>query len=511
LVAIVDFWSQLVLEPIRAEVQSVIERKFGKTDFRKDQDNGVAAMREFQLRCLNKEIIKRNGKTLHLNPKDLYFYDMSSWTDRFHRDLQKVVMRQLFGPRLAEAWAQLTVHCDWYLPSSNRTVKYGQGQGMGTNGSFDIATLADHLFINFIIDRKMSISGLFPDNTCYGKVGDDLWIYDPDRIIPSYYKQINLPINMTKSKEFVNGHSIAEFCARTFFDGTDVSRISPGVISKSKDFRYIPLLLGICSSRGIQLDASSFKRLNNNIKSSEESYFDKLQDWLASYLVISKWEPSSQWESLDEAYLEEGNWLKGELVKRVCTDAKLQCRILIAHSIVTILDSKEDIEDKLFDLVDAMDEFSDDITSICNPEANLFDPDNPYYAIANDATPGDVLFPKQVIVFGRYVDQRIAIQEEFVELNEGLYNYNDPKDIYNYAIAISKLAQRSCYDQGNINYNTKRVYNTQFAIVNTLNRLTEDYTVLTGCKPEQLRSLWQDLPYDKIADEWDGYLPILDT
>jgi hypothetical protein len=265
----------------------------------------------------------------------------------------------------------------------------------------------------------------------------------------------------------------------------------------------------VCSSRGIQLDASSFQTLDNIAKKDGISYFEKLQDWLASYLIISKWEPSSQWESLDEAYLEEGNWLKGEFVKRILSDTKLQCRILMAHSIVTIFKSREDLEDKLFDLVDAMDNYSDDIIYLCNEGANLFDPNNPEYIIALEATKENVLTPKQVIVFGRYVDQRVSIQEEFIELNFELSNSKDPKDIYNYAVAISKLAQKSCYDQGNINYDSDRVYGTQFAIVNTLERLAEDYTILTGCKPEQIRSLWQDLPYDELAEEWNGFLPEL--
>jgi hypothetical protein len=511
MVAIVDFWSQLILEPIRSYVQSVIELKFGKTDFRKDQDLGVARMVEFQQRCLDGDVITNNGKTIKLDPKDLYFYDISSWTDRFHRDLQKVVMRKLFSPRLAEAWGQLTVHCNWYYPKLDLTLKYGQGQGMGTNGSFDIATLTDHLFINYIIDKKTSISGIFPNNQCYGKVGDDLWIYDPERQIPKYYEMINLPINLSKSKEFVNGNSIAEFCARTFLNATDVSRISPGVISKSKDFRYIPLLLGICSSRGIQLDATSFESLSRMTKEDKVSYLDKLQDWLISYLLIAQYEPSSQWQSLDMDYLTAGNWVKGELITQFFQDPKLRCRLLIAYSIVTILENKEDIQDKLFDLVDAMDDYSDEIIDLCNPDTNLFDVSNPYYATALEACGGEILTPRQIIVFGRYVDQRIAIQDKIVDLTLELQFIKDPMDIYKYSKEISILAHKSCYDGGNINYNVDRVIGTQYKIVKVLKAMDEDYTILSGLSREQLRSLWQDLPYDELAEKWEGFMPTLST
>jgi hypothetical protein len=94
MVAIVDFWSQLVLEPFRSIVQSTIETKFSNTDFRKDQNLGVTKMKEFTQRCLDGEIIMRNGKTITLDIKYLKCYDISSWTDRFHRDLQKVVVKK---------------------------------------------------------------------------------------------------------------------------------------------------------------------------------------------------------------------------------------------------------------------------------------------------------------------------------------------------------------------------------------------------------------------------------
>jgi hypothetical protein len=225
--------------------------------------------------------------------------------------------------------------------------------------------------------------------------------------------------------------------------------------------------------------------------------------------LIAKYEPSSNWQALDETYLERGNWLTGELSKRVISDTKLQTRILIAHSIVTIMNEFADIDDKLFDLLGAMDVFTAKVTKLVNEGANLFDPDNPWYDIALTCTKGEVLLPKQVIVFGRYVDQRLAIQVDLGKINNEMLECKDPMGFYNYAKAIAKIAHRSCYDQGNINYNVDRVYGTQFKIVNTLARMTEDYTVLTGLKPAQYRAILTCTQYDEIAQEWEGYLPVL--
>lgn len=91
IVAIVDFWSQLILEPIRAHVQFVIGRLYSLTDFRLDQNKGVSSMVDFQNQCL---LGKSYDNSTTLDVKHLKFYDITSWTDRFHRDLQKIVMKK---------------------------------------------------------------------------------------------------------------------------------------------------------------------------------------------------------------------------------------------------------------------------------------------------------------------------------------------------------------------------------------------------------------------------------
>jgi predicted nucleic-acid-binding Zn-ribbon protein len=419
------------------------------------------------------------------------------------------VVANLFSKRLAEAWGQLVVHCDWYYPKLGCTIKYGQGQGMGTNGSFDVATLTDHLFINYVIDKQTSWAGVFPNNQCYGKVGDDLWIYDPEDQIRIFYEKINLPINYSKSKEYVDGNSVTEFCARTFLNGDDVSRISPNIISHSKDFRYIPTLLGLCSSRGIQLDASSFKTLNNTVKGTEVTYLTKLQDWIVGLLIIGQYEHSPYFSELTIDYLADGNWLTGDLVKDLLQDAKLLCRLMVAYAVDTILENKEAVEDKIFEIVDAMDDHGDEITQLVEPDSNLFDPGNPKFALMTKALGSDVITPKQIIVFGRYKDQKLSLNNDLIEANEEAYNSGDPKDILNYSRQLAKIAHKSCYDCGNIRYDTDRVISTQYRISKILERMDKDYTILSVKQPDQLRSLWQDLPYDTIAEKFPGYLPTL--
>jgi hypothetical protein len=91
-VAIVDFWSQLVLEPFRSHVQFVIEKVFGNADYRLNQDEGVAHMTDFQQRCLDNEIVTFRGKTLKLDAKHLKFYDIKSWTDSFTEIFKRLLL-----------------------------------------------------------------------------------------------------------------------------------------------------------------------------------------------------------------------------------------------------------------------------------------------------------------------------------------------------------------------------------------------------------------------------------
>jgi hypothetical protein len=413
-------------------------------------------------------------------------------------------MKHLFSSRLAESWSQLVVHCDWYVPSLDSTIKYGQGQGIGTNGSFDIATLTDHLFINFIYDEHSSIKGIFDDNICYGKVGDDLWIYDPDQAIGDFYRKINLPINAMKSKEYGTLGSVAEFCSRTFLNGVDSSRISPKIINKSKDFRYIPMLLNLAASRGIQLTQSSFQSIQRKLKGSDETYFDKLQDWILSYLVLGT-EQGSVFEHLTLEFLLKGQWLK-DSTKEVLSEPTNMIRLTIAHSIMSIIESDRKIKILVSETLQAKGDLDyDEIKSI--KDSNLFDLEDPGQEAAKRfCCVEDLLEPKQIVVLGRWIDQSRLTSEDLVKASdlEG-ENY---EDILTFARSLSKIASRSCYDQGILRYDKERVYNTQFKIVRTIERLSPDFTVLCLASSEDRDLINSIMSYEELPVEWvRNYLP----
>jgi len=355
---------------------------------------------------------------------------------------------------------------------------------MGTNGSFDIATLTDHLFINFIYDRHSTIKGNFEGNRCYGKVGDDLWIYDPDRIFERFYGEINLPINLAKSKEFGKLGSLGEFCSRTYLNGIDCSRISPKIVNKSADYRYIPMLLGLCSSRGIQLDSSSFPFLSTIAKGSSETYFKSLQDWIISYLTLGR-HSRGNFVSLDREYLVKGNWLTPESIAFL-DNADNLTKLSIAHSIVSIVKSDKELKALVSETLKAKSLDFDEFKPLQRKGANLWNLSDPAQLSAkNMVKTEEILTPKQIVVMARYLAQNRLVTEGIGDVYSG--EFLESEDILKFSSELSNIVARSCYDQGILSYDRSRVYSTQFKIVATMKRLSSDLSVLTLASSDEVQ------------------------
>lgn len=502
-VAIPDFWTQLVLEPIRVHVQRVTESLFRKSDFRLDQEAGVASVVSLQELCMNREVI--NG--VQFSIENLGFLDASSWTDRFHRDLQKIVMKELFSPSIAESWAQLVVHCDWYAPTLGRTIKYGQGQGMGTNGSFDVAVLTDHLLINMIYDEDPNL-GYINNHVrpLYAKVGDDLACYNYQSLL-KVYDQINLDINLSKSKVACNLGSVAEFCSRTFINGKDVSRISPNIISKSKDFKYLPSLISLCHTRDITLTRSLFPYLDRKA-SDGETYLEKLQPYLLGLFTLSQVEKSNYVASFNIQEMVDAGWMINDRYVNICHDPQAVARLLLSHSIVKMGETTADLQDKIFELVDGMEFYGDEIIDLLKKDFDWYnmDSEGAQFLLMNPFHGQTVLYPTQLVTLLRYRNQHTLLRSRldyYLDLTP-----ESPEEVLQMVKEISRIVHRSCYDGGSLNYDIPKMYRIQFGIVKTLDKLSEDFKTLT-VEPELLRNVLTYVNYDLISEKWPEYVPQL--
>eukprot|EP01083_Nonionella_stella_P065087 170254_1 len=153
-IAICDLITQSILTPVERVVVNVTEQYFSKQCCYSSHSQGW-------------ESIQAQPEEVR---KTLVSLDASAWTDNLPASLQHIVMKALFGQRIADAWYALAVKCPWFVSPNTRPIYYGKGQGMGTKGSFAIAQLTDLLFIEF------SLAELYPEssNTYFMKVGDDL-------------------------------------------------------------------------------------------------------------------------------------------------------------------------------------------------------------------------------------------------------------------------------------------------------------------------------------------------
>jgi hypothetical protein len=476
-------------------------------------------MIEVQGMCVNKE----EYCGVKLDVGQFKCYDISAWTDRFHHDLQKVVMGEIFSKGVAEVWGQLTVHCTWYISNTGAHIKYGQGQGMGTNGSFDIATLTDHLFIHFMYEREGKKNGNIPNfSPLYGKVGDDLWIYDIHNSYQEYCEKINLPINISKSKTVCKLGSVAEFCSRTAINGVDVSRVSPKVINRSSDFRSVPQLLSVCLERGLILKPSSFPSLNNIVKNGNETYFDKIQPWMVGAAVCNlASKEGSPYNSLTPKFMIDNGWLVDEDLKKIVSEPENLTRILISQTILSILDSCKDIEaltssfrktENKMQRVNSLygsNLFCVNEETVTMVRINVCFPD-PHGQASTEEKPlaNDILLPWEIIPIIRLKTLMKALTEDLLEAHsiEG----DKIMDIHDFAVLLNRIARRVDFDGTNINYDSKRTYSRCFKIVKLLERINPPFNYLVLDDSRQRDLINSILSYEELPVEWvKEYLPLL--
>jgi hypothetical protein len=229
-IAIVDVWTQMVLEPFEEYLKQQMLRQFPTASAYLSHSGGFNKLKN----------------TLR---DDYVSIDASQWTDNFPSHIQYLTVKKLLGQEYATAWQALAIKCKWNVGNSDHTIKYGKGQGMGTKGSFMAASYSDHDVIEFTYFRH------YGKILEYQKVGDDLVAQDPNNIFVEMYNSIGVPINVSKSKKLTPRGHFLEFVSRNLWDGMDYSILSPRVLTKALKQPYVyPVLVSHLAER-IRLDA----------------------------------------------------------------------------------------------------------------------------------------------------------------------------------------------------------------------------------------------------------------
>lgn len=290
-VAICDFWTQTLLSPLENDLNdNYLIKNFENSSAFKSHSGGF------------NKAFKEHG----IGWKSV---DATAWTDNFPSRLQYLVLKELYGAEYAHNWQQLVVQCAWEVPTNKKgktqTVKYSKGQGMGTKGSFAIASLTDHYFIEYVLTKHYN--EVYP----YQKVGDDLLVYDPKNYIMEYYSKIGVPVNPHKSKDCVKDNMTIEFVSRLARNGFDVSPISSRLVSRVKSQPLIfPVLIGHLNERGALPSNSVIENMDIFVTPSEVNRLNKL---VSTFIILYSKSPFG--DSLDVEGLK--TLTEGEFTKLV--------------------------------------------------------------------------------------------------------------------------------------------------------------------------------------------------
>lgn len=232
-IAICDFWTQSLLSQLEKVEETHMNQKFGEFSSYYSHSLGFNKV---------KEVCNTDWRSI----------DASSWTDNFPSRLQYLYLKVRYGKPLAYAWRCLAADCLWQIGTSSLTVKYGKGQGMGTRGSFIIASVTDHYWLQFMSMKHYK--RIVP----YQKVGDDLVIEDKDNVFTSFYNSIGVPVNTSKSKMLTPGGHYVEYVSRQLWNRRDVSPISPKLVNKTRRQPFLTYMLLNHISERMEVDRKVF-------------------------------------------------------------------------------------------------------------------------------------------------------------------------------------------------------------------------------------------------------------
>jgi len=202
IVAMANWWIQLVLRPLHLKIFKVLESY--DTDGTHNQDAPLSRLMDSP----------NEGHKFSC-------FDLSAATDRLPIDLQVTILNSC-GVN-GEAWKDLVVGYPYYF--KGQEVRYAVGQPMGAYSSWAMLALTHHLIVKLAAVK----AGKDFSFSHYALLGDDIVIND-DHVAKEYINlmdSLGVQINMSKS---VISNDLAEFAKRLVSPKGEVSPIGAGNI-----------------------------------------------------------------------------------------------------------------------------------------------------------------------------------------------------------------------------------------------------------------------------------------
>nr|UTQ48818.1 RNA-dependent RNA polymerase [Monilinia fructicola mitovirus 1] len=210
-VAITNYWIQLLLKPLHRRLFSLLRRIDMDGTF--DQEKPLERL----------IFLHKMKKLLEPNNKQLYHcFDLSAATDRLPLQIQIDILNQLGF--CGSAWAKL-LDIPWVYKT--KSFRYSVGQPMGAYSSWAMLAITHHTIV-----KISALQSGIKDFRDYGVLGDDVVIYN-DLVADKYLINMQLlgvEINLNKS---VQSYDFAEFAKKWVGHECDISPIGPGLILQS--------------------------------------------------------------------------------------------------------------------------------------------------------------------------------------------------------------------------------------------------------------------------------------
>jgi hypothetical protein len=214
-IAVVDYYSQRALSPLHSALMSLLNKL---------ETDGTSS--HMNVGNYVKECTKR---------KDfVQTFDLTAFTDRFPREIQETLLYELCENKdLAKAWWTILANRTFTVAWSGEQVTYAAGQPMGAKASWPLCALAHHAVVEYCRAKRK-----------YRLIGDDVVITD-QRAANRYQEVISalgVETNPGKGTFSLEGslHSSAEIAKRLYYNGTDLTPLTPGMILSLRN-RYLCL------------------------------------------------------------------------------------------------------------------------------------------------------------------------------------------------------------------------------------------------------------------------------
>jgi hypothetical protein len=247
-VALLDYYTQILLYPIHSEIFNKILKKIPQ-DGTFNQHAPITLLSDY---------MKKKGITR------VYSFDLSAATDRLPISIQELALSYIIGKPLALLWRRLLTERLYTCPrkvdgvktgAPKGGVKYAVGQPMGAYSSWAMLAITHHAIVQYAA-WKCGHRTWFKH---YALLGDDVVICH--RNIAEAYLGImdTLGVEISFAKSLHSNNGSFEFAKRFIFRGKDVSPSTLKHIAVAySGIKFIPELV---SSAMKVIDSVSFPRV----------------------------------------------------------------------------------------------------------------------------------------------------------------------------------------------------------------------------------------------------------